>query len=263
MAAKKRRNKVLLFFQLLLLGIIAFVAVSFFYPNVSRLQHQNPLKTSFMEQREQDWRAKGIHREARVVFVPLREISPVTVKAILIAEDANFWEHDGFDFDAIAKAFTKNLRQRKFAAGGSTISQQLAKNLFLSPAKNPIRKIREAILTWRIERNLSKRRIVELYLNYAEWGNGIFGIERASHHHFNKSARELTAQEAAMLAAILPNPRRPLGHSAAKRAERIYRIMKLRGIVIEDFDDVNNSQSTEQQEDEQQSEEGEQQEQQN
>ena len=134
------------------------------------------------------------------------------------------------------RRWKKTLRRRKFKVGGSTISQQLAKNLYLTPAKNPIRKVKEAILTWRIERQLSKRRIMELYLNVAEWGDGLFGIRTAARKYYGKSARDLSAREAATLAAALPNPRRfrPNGSSryAANRAERIYQIMVRRGIVI-------------------------------
>src|SRR3989304_1548083 len=128
-------------------------------------------------------------------------------KAVIIAEDDKFWSHEGFDIEAMQKAIEKDLLAGKFKAGGSTISQQLAKNLYLSPAKSPIRKLREAIITWKLERTLSKRRILEIYLNAAEWGEGIFGVEAAARHHFGKSAAELSPMEAARLAAVLPNPR--------------------------------------------------------
>ena len=161
---------------------------------------------------------------------------------MIIAEDDHFWSHEGFDFNAMQKALEKDIKKKKFQVGGSTISQQLAKNLYLSPAKVPIRKIKEAILTWRIERQLSKRRIIELYLNVAEWGNGIFGIELAAQTNFGKHAANLTAREAATLAAVLPNPRRykPNGTSryVEGQSERIYQIMVRRGIVIPEYDDV-------------------------
>jgi monofunctional biosynthetic peptidoglycan transglycosylase len=140
------------------------------------------------------------------------------------------------------KSFEKDLKLMKFKSGGSTISQQLAKNLFLSPSKSPLRKIREAILTWRLEKNLSKRRILELYLNVAEWGEGIFGIEAAARHYYGKSAADLSADEAAHLAAVLPNPRKynPVGNSryVANRSRVIYEIMVRRGIVVEEYEDV-------------------------
>ena len=121
----------------------------------------------------------------------MTRISPYVIKAVLIAEDDKFWSHEGFDFEAIQKAMEKDLKARRFKVGGSTISQQLAKNLYLTPSKNVLRKVKEAILTWRIERNLTKKRIIELYLNLVEWGEGIFGIEAAARHYFGKSAAAL------------------------------------------------------------------------
>ena len=121
------------------------------------------------------------------------------MKAVLIAEDDKFWKHHGFDKEAIQKAFEKNLESGKFKLGGSTISQQLTKNLYLTPAKNPVRKLKEAIITWRLERTLTKRRILELYLNVVEWGDGIFGAEIAARRHFGKPAAALSAEEAAKL----------------------------------------------------------------
>jgi monofunctional biosynthetic peptidoglycan transglycosylase len=135
-------------------------------------------------------------------------MSPYLVKAVLIAEDDKFWIHEGFDYEGIQKAIEKDIKTKKFKFGGSTISQQLARNLYLSPAKNPLRKMREAIITWRMERILSKRRILELYLNSVEWGEGIFGVEAASRHYYGKPSSELTALEATRLAVVLPNPRR-------------------------------------------------------
>ncbi len=228
------------------LAIIIFFAIDVgryvFYPDVSDLIKKRPGKTAFMEYREKSWQEKGIKKKISVSFAPLSQISPYVMKAVIIAEDDKFWSHEGFDFEAMQKALEKDLQKKKFKAGGSTISQQLAKNLYLSPAKNPVRKVKEAILTWRIEQQLSKKRIIELYLNVAEWGDGLFGIEAAARKYYGKSARDLNAREAATLAAALPNPRRfrPDGNSryAANRAERIYSIMVRRGIVIEDYDDV-------------------------
>ena len=214
----------------------------FIYPNVAYLKKNRPGKTAFMEYREESWQKKGIKRSINTSWVPLSEISPYVVKAVIVAEDDNFWSHDGFDYNAMQKALQKDIKKKKFQAGGSTISQQLAKNLYLTPAKLPTRKIKEAILTWRIERQLSKRRIIEIYLNVAEWGDGIFGIELAARANFGKSAANLTAREAATLAAVLPSPRRYKinGESGyvAGQAERIYQIMVRRGLVIEEYDDV-------------------------
>jgi monofunctional biosynthetic peptidoglycan transglycosylase len=228
------------------LGIILFFVIDicryFFYPNVADLKTNRPGKTAFMEYREDSWRDQGIDRQISSEWVPISQVSPYVVKAVIIAEDDKFWSHEGFDFEAMQKALEKDLENKKFKAGGSTISQQLAKNLYLTPAKNPIRKVKEAILTWRIEQNLKKRRIIELYLNVAEWGDGLFGIEAAARKYYRKRARDLSAREAAVLAAALPNPRQyqPKGSSryAARRAERIYQIMLRRGIIIREYDEV-------------------------
>jgi monofunctional biosynthetic peptidoglycan transglycosylase len=214
----------------------------FIYPNVASLKKSCPQKTAFMKYREKVWKEKGIKKKITNIWVPLSRVSPYVMKAVIIAEDDKFWSHEGFDFEAMQKALEKDIKKKKFKAGGSTISQQLAKNLYLSPAKNPVRKLKEAILTWRLERQLSKRRIMELYLNVAEWGDGIFGIEAAARKHCGKSAAALTAREAAVLAVIIPNPRRykPNGTSryVENQSERIYQIMVRRGIVIPEYDDV-------------------------
>jgi monofunctional glycosyltransferase len=228
----------------LLIALVALslpVIISFFYPGVSKLKKENPKKTSFMEYREQQWKDARKKITIRQQWVPISRISNYMTKAVLIAEDDKFWQHRGFDFDAIEKSLEKDIKAKKLKFGGSTISQQLAKNLFLTPSKNPLRKIREAILTWRLERNLSKRRILELYLNVAEWGEGIFGVEAASRHYFNKPASELNAMEAARLATVLPNPRRynAVGESAyiTTRSRIIYEIMVKRGYV-EEYEEV-------------------------
>ena len=196
-----------------------------------------------MKYREAEWQRAGKKYRIRQAWVPLSRVSPYLIKAVLIAEDDKFWSHEGFDYEAIQKAIEKDVRAKKFKLGGSTISQQLAKNLFLSPSKNPVRKIWEAVITYRMERVLSKKRILELYLNVAEWGDsGIFGIEAASMHYYGKHASELGPGEAARLAAILPNPRKynPLGESryVLHRANLIYTIMVRRGIVVPEYEEV-------------------------
>lgn len=229
-------------FVLAVLAAIGFVGFYFMYPNVAKMKKQNPGKTSFMEYREKEWKQKGKKIKIQKKWVSLRDISPYLVKAVIISEDDKFWSHHGFDLDAIQKALEKNVEKGKFKFGGSTISQQLTKNLYLTPDKNPIRKFKEAVITWRIERTLSKRRILELYLNVVEWGEGIFGAETASLHYFGKPAALLTAQEAAKLVVILPNPRkyRLDGSSqyVEKRAQIIYNIMVRRGIVVPEYDEV-------------------------
>ncbi|HWR02272.1 MAG TPA: monofunctional biosynthetic peptidoglycan transglycosylase [Chlorobaculum sp.] len=232
------RNAILL----LVLFLVVDVARYAVYPDVSTLVKSNPGKTAFMEYREAQWRQDGLDKTIHQRWVPLKRVSPALVKAILISEDDKFWKHDGFDYEAMESAVEKNMKEGKFKFGASTISQQLAKNLFLSPSKNPIRKIKEAILTWRIEHTLSKRRILELYVNIAEWGDGIFGIEEAAHHYYGTSAAGLSASQASKLAAVLPNPIRfsPVGSSrfVTARSNRIYSIMVKRGVVVPDYQEV-------------------------
>jgi len=231
------------------LAAIALAALMFLdvarylvYPDVSRLAKEDPKKTAMMRYREGQREDKGKKTKLRYKFVPLSRISPYMTKAVLIAEDDKFWSHEGFDYDAMEKALEKDIKQKKFKAGGSTISQQLAKNLYLSPSKNPIRKIKEAILTWRIERALKKRRILELYLNIAEWGDGIFGIDAAARHYYGIPASALGPEQAARLASVLPNPHRysPVRPSryVDNRSRAIYRIMVRRGVVIPEFEEV-------------------------
>jgi monofunctional biosynthetic peptidoglycan transglycosylase len=226
---------------LTLLLLALSIGYCFVFPNLSSLKRENPKKTSFMEYREREWQEKGKKVTIDQIWVPLSSISPYLIRAVLIGEDDKFYRHEGFDFEAMQKALEKDIKERKLKFGGSTISQQLAKNLYLSPSKNPLRKIREAILTWRIERTLSKKRILEIYLNVAEWGEGIFGIEAASRHHYGKPASALTAEEAARLAAVLPNPRKysPTGNSryVENRSRIFYSIMVRRGIVLEDYEE--------------------------
>mgnify|MGYP001627361139 CR=1 FL=1 len=234
-----------IFKKLLFIFFLAFfisISYYFIFPDVSSLKKKNPKKTSFMEYREKEWERQKKRIKIRQIWVPLSNISPYLIKAVLIAEDDKFWHHEGFDFEAIQKAMDKNIKQGRFKSGGSTISQQLSKNLYLTPSKNPIRKLKEAILTWRIERNLSKKRILEIYLNVAEWGEGIFGIEAASRHYYGKSASALSPEESCRLASVLPNPRRynPVGNSGyvEKRSSIIYNIMVKRGVVVPEYEDV-------------------------
>lgn len=226
----------------LFLGALLNTGLYLFYPNVDQLKKENPVKTAFMEYREDEWRELGKDISIRQKWVKLSRISPYVIKAVIISEDDKFWHHEGFDYEALQKAIEEDLKQRRFKVGGSTISQQLAKNLYLSPSKNPVRKIKEAILTWRIEKALSKKRIIEIYLNVAEWGDGIFGIEAAAREYYGKPASALSAREAATLASVLPNPRRyhPLGSTkyVRNRSERIYRIMVRRGIIIPDYEAI-------------------------
>ena len=242
----KRIKTVRIIIVVLLLLFAADIGRYFFYPDVEKLVDQNPAKTAFMEYREAEWRREGL-ADKKIVqrWVPLRNVSQNLVKAVLIGEDDKFWQHEGFDYQAMERALEKNILAKKIRMGGSTISQQLAKNLFLSPSKNPIRKIKEAILTWRLEKTLSKRRILELYVNVAEWGDGIFGIGEASRHYFGVSPSQLSAKQASRLAAALPNPIKysPGGSSryVRNRSSLIYAIMRRRGIVVPDYNEVMDS----------------------
>jgi len=166
-----------------------------------------PGETSFMAQRMDEARAKNAKAELRYRFVPYARISAQLKHAMIAAEDAKFVDHEGFDWEGIQKAIEKNERRGRIVAGGSTITQQLAKNLFLSPSRSYIRKGEEALITVLLEAMLDKRRIFELYLNVIEWGNGVFGAEAAAQRYFGVSAAQLSAEQAARLAAMAPNPR--------------------------------------------------------
>ena len=145
--------------------------------------------------------------EFKYKWVDYSQISNNLKRAVIASEDSKFNDHEGFDWEGIEKAYEKNLKKGKLVAGGSTISQQLAKNLFLSASRTPWRKGEEAIITVMLEKMLSKRRILEIYLNVIEWGNGVFGAEAAARHYFKTSAAQLSAPQAAKLAAMIPNPR--------------------------------------------------------
>lgn len=231
-------SKIWVFFLLL----PAFFALVYLIlmPDISRLKKENPAKSAFMDYRERQWKEKGRKVQVRQLWVPLSRISPYLVKAVLIAEDDKFWSHEGFDFEGIRQAMERDLQAGKLKFGGSTITQQLARNLYLSPDKSFWRKIREAVIAWRMEQLLSKKRILELYLNVAEWGDGVFGAEAASRHYFEKPASELSPRQAARLAVVLPSPRKlnPAGSQryVETRAEVIYGIMLKRGILPPEFE---------------------------
>ncbi len=166
-----------------------------------------PRETAFMSQRLDALRERNPKAELRYRWVDYKAISPHLKRAVIAAEDMKFVDHEGFDWDGIQRALEKNQKRGKAVAGGSTISQQLAKNLFLSGERSYWRKGQEAIITLMLETTLDKRRILELYLNVAEWGEGVFGCEAAARHYFNVSASQLSAEQSARLAAMLPRPR--------------------------------------------------------
>jgi monofunctional biosynthetic peptidoglycan transglycosylase len=180
-----------------------------------------------MQARLESLRAKDPSARLSHRWVAYERISVHLKRAVVAAEDAKFVGHEGFDWEAIQKAIERNEREGKVVAGASTISQQLAKNLFLSGERSWLRKAQEAVITWMLEAALSKRRILELYLNYAEWGEGVFGAEAAARHHFGVSAAGLSAHQAAWLAAVLPSPRRyERGRSTPYVAGRVEIILR-------------------------------------
>lgn len=168
----------------------------------------NPSTTRFMSLRLDELREKDARAELKKQWVPYERISVHLKRAVIAAEDAKFSEHEGFDWEGIQKALEKNRKKGRIVAGGSTISQQLAKNLFLSGDKTPWRKAQEAVITVMLEAVLDKRRILEIYLNVVEWGEGVFGAEAAARHYYGTSAAQLSAEQAARLAVLLPNPRK-------------------------------------------------------
>jgi monofunctional biosynthetic peptidoglycan transglycosylase len=182
------------------------LAVAFHLPVLWRVLHlkkENPRTTALTELRA----AQGVVPQAEIAWLPYDRISPQLVRAVVAGEDPHFFQHNGFDWEALQAAAATNVEQLRYARGASTVTQQLAKNLFLSPSKNPTRKLHEALITWELEHTLDKPRIMEIYLNVIEWGDGIYGVENAARHYFNTSASELTEEQAAFLCAIIPNPR--------------------------------------------------------
>ncbi len=189
-------------------------------PDVAPLKKRPPKTTAYIELRKKQAEAAGRKLGLRWTWVPSAAISEHLKKAVVTAEDDEFWRHDGVDWAAIRAAYERNRAAGRFAAGGSTITMQLARNLYLSPSKNPLRKAKEILIARRLERELGKRRVLELYLNVVEWGKGIFGCEAAARAYFAKSCADLTYEEAVAMAVVLPNPRR---WSPAKRGPYVER----------------------------------------
>jgi len=203
---------------------LAYEVITF--PRITKLRNENPMATSMMEARATEDRADGREAKKYQIWMPIEQISPHLQRAVLAGEDSHFFEHNGFDWDAIQKAWDEAQREGEkeakeegdydpngwippmpnFKRGASTVTQQLAKNLYLSEERNFFRKGREAAITYFLEKDLSKKRILELYLNVIEWGEDIYGAEAAARFYFKKSASNLTAQEAAYLSAMIPSP---------------------------------------------------------
>ena len=191
------------------LGVLVIVLLLYqgwFAAHIWYWAGHNPGNTNFMDARLERMREKDPRAKLKQQWASYARISDELKRAVIVAEDAKFSEHDGFDWEGIQKALEKNQRRGKVVAGGSTISQQLAKNLFLSGGKSMWRKGQEAVITWMLEMLLGKERILEIYLNVAEWGNGVFGAEAAARHYYGSSAASLNADQAARLAAMLPRP---------------------------------------------------------
>ena len=167
----------------------------------------DPASSAFMEDRLQVMQDRNPDAELKHKWVPYGNISNHLKRALIAAEDARFVDHEGFDWEGIAKAYQKNMKKGRVVAGGSTISQQLAKNLFLSTKRTPWRKGEEVLITLMLESVMDKRRIFEIYLNVIEWGDGVFGAEAAARHYFGVRASRLSPEQAARLAAMVPNPR--------------------------------------------------------
>jgi monofunctional glycosyltransferase len=201
-------------------------------PNVRILRTENPSTTAFIELRAHEAEARGETPRRLQRWVSYSRISPNLKRAVLVAEDSAFWQHDGIDYEQIRESMEVNLERMEFVRGASTITQQLAKNLYLSPSKNPVRKLRELLIARRLEAELTKQRILELYLNVIEWGDGVYGAEAAAREYFHVSASQLGPQESALLAGALVNPRllNP-GHPTPRLRRRQEMILRRMGGV--------------------------------
>jgi monofunctional biosynthetic peptidoglycan transglycosylase len=195
---------------LLLIAVLTPIAVTAYIlltlPDVSSLRTKDPSSTAFMKSRQEEARKKGRTIAIQKEWVDFAGIPELLKEAVRITEDASFYWHKGIDFEEIKESIKRDIREKRFARGGSTITQQLAKNIFLSPSKNPLRKVREYFIAKRLEKALSKERIFTLYLNLIELGSGIFGVQAASRYYFGRDVSELSVEEIVRLTAIIPRP---------------------------------------------------------
>ncbi|MFA6433276.1 MAG: monofunctional biosynthetic peptidoglycan transglycosylase [Elusimicrobiales bacterium] len=189
-------------------AILASAVYILWLPDVTSLKKKNPEVTAYMLIKERQAAAAGKKLRRDMTWTGWEGISENLKHAVLVAEDGSFYRHSGVEWESMRQALKADWRTKTLAKGGSTITQQVAKNLYLSPSKNPLRKIKEILIARKLERTLGKRRIFEIYLNIAEWGKGIYGAQAAARAYFGKNASELTPEEAAALAAVLPSPRR-------------------------------------------------------
>jgi monofunctional biosynthetic peptidoglycan transglycosylase len=202
-------------------------------PDVRVLKTQNPTLTAFMDLRAHEAAARGLQPRRMQQWVSYSRISPELKRAVLVAEDDAFWQHEGVDFEQLQESLETDWTRGRFLRGGSTITQQLAKNLYLSPSKNPIRKLKELVIARRLEAELKKARILELYLNLIEWGDGIYGVEAAARSYFGVTASALGTNESALLAAAIVNPRllNP-GRPTARLLRRQQLILRRMGAIV-------------------------------
>jgi monofunctional biosynthetic peptidoglycan transglycosylase len=212
-------------------AILAYSYLSL--PDVRPLRSTNPTTTAFMELRDREARAKGQQPRRAQRWAAYNRISPDVKRAVLVAEDSAFWDHDGVDLEQLQESLQTDWARGRLIRGGSTITQQLAKNLYLSPAKNPLRKLRELMIARRLEAELKKARILELYLNVIEWGDGIYGVDAASRAYFSAPASAVGPTESALLAAAIINPRvlNP-GRPSARLIRRQQLILRRMGTVV-------------------------------
>jgi monofunctional biosynthetic peptidoglycan transglycosylase len=201
---------------LVILGV-AIVYQGWIVFSIFRYRSSNPSSTAMMDQRASDARARGEDVKRVQMWVPYDRISRNVTRAVLAGEDSRFFDHAGFDWEEIRKALEEDWNEGQFKRGASTITQQLAKNLFLSTSKNPLRKLHEAVITKEMEWILGKRRILEIYLNVIEWGDGVYGAEAAARTYFNTSAAAVSADQAAFLSAIIPSPNGAFNPSTHRR----------------------------------------------
>ncbi len=210
-------------FSSLFATLLVATAYYFYFslPDVTLLKLKNPSSTALIELREQEYKKPGERGRRQQTWVSYGAVSEHIKKAILVSEDAAFFSHKGVDMTELKAALKKDLETLSFSRGGSTLTMQLAKNLYLSPSKNPLRKLKEIVIAHQLENALSKQRIFEVYLNVVEFGRNIYGVEAAARHYFGKSAATVDLVEAATLAALLPSPRSAKQSGLAARRNSI------------------------------------------
>ncbi|MFN0158180.1 MAG: monofunctional biosynthetic peptidoglycan transglycosylase [Bacteroidota bacterium] len=229
-----------LFLFFTIIALVELATIPFF--SILKLKAEIPERTAFMQQRIDEAEDRGKTLTIKQRWIPLSRLPKHVIDAIVVAEDGTFFSHGGFDWYEVQESIERNIKEQRAARGASTITQQLAKNLYLSTSKDPVRKLKEALITVMMEKTLTKSRILEIYLNVIEWGSGIFGIESAARTYFGKSASELTLEETVRLAAIIPAPlsHKPTDNSryVLRRKNIVLSRMKARRIAPETAEEV-------------------------